>query len=502
METAAYKRAIVVLRLLWLIRSRLTLPPSLPQKLRQCLHARAAAQDHLRSAVQESAADLFEAEEFMTFEPGGFSGQAAPQDTLIFPAPSDADGDRDGQGEGRSSPQGGEGKAASGVARARAAASEALRTSLRLARERVGYLEGLAREVQGGGGGGGGDGDSGDGERRDGSDGSPVGETRAEEDGGGGEGVAVAAVDDGVGLRRDLVGDGGGRGGDGRGNGGKDGSVVDVSGQEEEEEGSVRAEQTESTGEGGGEGGGDGVTGLRVDGKSFSVDEATAVSPSKTTRGQGEDPAGDEATSRAERQRAPPCEVVRRRDGQLPVGVGAGNVLFSARSGGAGTGGGRLRSAEVGGPAGAGMGATAAAAAADLGEAKRWRMAARRAEASLADLRETFGDALTLSFRCGEEHCRHQAAGGEGQGAAAGSSGDGDGGRGVEVGATGGAGGKADEEDVAVGLGAAGGDAEEAVVSGGSLGTCWGKRRCSSCEARATAVGVLSERCVKKIYRQ
>lgn len=45
-----------------------------------------------------------------------------------------------------------------------------------------------------------------------------------------------------------------------------------------------------------------------------------------------------------------------------------------------------------------------------LEEATGWRMKSRAAEAALADMRETLGDVLELSFRCGEEHGCHNRA--------------------------------------------------------------------------------------------
>ncbi|CAM9238086.1 unnamed protein product [Scytosiphon promiscuus] len=140
-------------------------------------------------------------------------------------------------------------------------------------------------------------------------------------------------------------------------------------------------------------------------------------------------------------------------------------------------------------------------AAAGSGEAERWRMAALRSEAALADLRETLGDVLALSFRCGEESawsknsegkeeeeeeedCHEE--GGWRRLCAGGGGGD------EAPGTLTGEGGVGDDAAAA----AAGSGGSEAG-DGGSRGAgtcCGGRRRCRLCEAKSSAVGVLLRR--------
>lgn len=141
-------------------------------------------------------------------------------------------------------------------------------------------------------------------------------------------------------------------------------------------------------------------------------------------------------------------------------------------------------------------GAAAAAVAGSVGEAERWRMAALRSEAALADLRETLGDVVALSFRCGEDSARRRGEEEEEE-----EGGDQEGG-GLRRHGGGGGGGSSDARGGLTGVGdAAGSPAAESGVAEGREGggdgggvCCGGRGRCRSCGAKASAVGVLLKR--------
>lgn len=167
-------------------------------------------------------------------------------------------------------------------------------------------------------------------------------------------------------------------------------------------------------------------------------------------------------------------------DEKMPMGNADGGY---SGGGGRGARGGRGGSGLSGG---GGEFPSLARGASDAVETRRWRMASRRAEASLADLRETLGDVLSLSFQCGQECARRgEAATGAGsspQSAAAAAAAPGGGGDGVGGGAgedgEGGSHGVENRGEVV--------DVAAAAVTG-DAGSCCAKRRCVSCEARVTA---------------
>lgn len=108
------------------------------EQLRQCLHARAAAQDHLRVAAQTLIDDRFDADSLMG-----------------LPPPSLGSVDKSGSQYHSICPPGSPSSTVKpdtlfGVTPARQAASNALMPSLELARRRVSHLESLVREVGGG----------------------------------------------------------------------------------------------------------------------------------------------------------------------------------------------------------------------------------------------------------------------------------------------------------------------------------------------------------------
>ncbi|CAM9834409.1 unnamed protein product [Ectocarpus sp. 6 AP-2014] len=162
-----------------------------------------------------------------------------------------------------------------------------------------------------------------------------------------------------------------------------------------------------------------------------------------------------------------------------------------ASDGGEGTSG-RLAAAPGGGDA------QPPAASSEPGEVERLRMAARRSEASLADLRETLGSVLALSFMCGEESARHRGKEEETGGVRLPTEGGGD----KEAGC-------GDPDSVLgvvatlerVGDAAAAAAAESSVseetvegTGGTSVGTSRGRERFSPGEAKAAAVDVLLKR--------
>ncbi|CAN0561319.1 unnamed protein product, partial [Ectocarpus sp. 12 AP-2014] len=135
----------------------------------------------------------------------------------------------------------------------------------------------------------------------------------------------------------------------------------------------------------------------------------------------------------------------------------------------------------------------------ESGEVERWRMAARRSEASLADLRETLESVLALSFMCGEESARRRGeeeeeAGGvrlptEGESDREAGCGGPDSVLGVVTGLE-------RVGDAAAANAAESSVSEEAVkeTGGTSVGTSRGRERFSPSEAKAAAVDVLLKR--------
>lgn len=440
------------------------------QQLRECLYARAAAQDHLRSSADEIAADMFEAEEgLMGFEQGPGGGQDTDDASPIScPPPADVWS-----------------AGSEGVARARAAASEALAKSLRLARERVEQLEALTAEVR-----------SGKGRKR-----------------------AVVSYRAGAGART---------------------RVAPVPGEEKEEELKAarpggeavvaegvrlpREEKDDGVGEAGAD---DGAAGGAVAAAAAAAAVGTGGSSSDSSwsfpssgqdgndGGQAGDPekpvaAGDGVSARenpdlgaAAAAADPPSSSAGENGEQVDDALARKNST-AARAGSTGGDAGVLAGADEtrrsvfengGGGGGSGDGIRPAGAAPASEEAERWKMAARRSEASLADLRETLVGVLALSFRCGQESARRRE--GEWEGEEEGERrprGDCDeasrGGPGDVVGVV------APKEGHVDGGGAAerSGVSELAVAGDGGGGSCCGRGRCSSCEAKAAAVEVLLRR--------
>eukprot|EP00752_Nemacystus_decipiens_P002815 g2626.t1 len=452
------------------------------EQLRQCLHARAAAQDHLRSSADEIAADMFEAEEgLMGFEPGPGGGQGADNASQIScPPPADVWS-----------------AGSEGVARARAAASEALAKSLRLARERVEQLEALTAEVR-----------SGKGRKRTvgcstagaGTGVAPVpGEEKqmgmraarpdaeavvtqtvrpppgAQHDGGGdigaddradGATAAAAAVVD-----VEAVGTGGSS---------SDGSWLFPSSDQEGNKEAQAGGPEERTAVG------DGVSAEEI------PDLAAPADPPDIRADDNGEQLGNALAP--ENLAAASAMGMEGNAGVLAGAAETNRSIFENGGSSGGSGCSEQAGASLSPQARAGTGGRVdpADAASALEEAERWKTAARRSDASLADLRETLGDVLALSFRCGQESARRregeQRPRNERDEASRGDPGSV---LGVEV---------ANEGQGQMDSGSAaersGGVSESAVGGeGGGGGFCCGRGvRCSSCEAKAAAVEVLLKR--------
>lgn len=259
-----------------------------------------------------------------------------------------------------------------GVARARAAASEALRTSLDLAQGRVEYLEKLISDVNGGSSGGG--------------SGGGIDDCSA-------DASAPSDRKEAVGIDRDearemteaatstTVGDAT-RGADPASSQPRDSKLTSSE---------VRSDNEDTA-------------------KTTGVDSDGGASSDAATVASGERAQQAKATCDSENTLLPAVQS----DTQpatpshhLDLSIGAKGKRNNSRNRGGGGRAGRGFAGQQGLRA-KGNGNEKDVAAA-LEEAKSWRMASQRAEASLADLRETLGDVLALSFRCGEQHGRlHQ----------------------------------------------------------------------------------------------
>ena len=425
--------------------SSLFLRPCLPvfrrrslKQLRQCLYARAAAQDHLRSAAEEVATDFFEAEELADFDPT-FAGQHAQGNAArIFPTSAGDENDAAGSAE------------SFGVPRARVAASQALFTSIRIARERLEYLERLARDVKGG-----------------------------------------ACTGPSRGTTTDLTID------EHKERSATPAAQIDGLAQHgQRTRGEDRDEKEDSwSGPGALEGGGS-VSGI---GMLLSSPEGECLQGLRTERPQ-------EAESACDRVDDRDCEGTEEQNAQYHPQRGAqgGKPVITCvrrvQSGDAGRGGIPPVRGRIGLHDFAGSSELPA-------EAKRWKMAAHHAEASLVDLRQTLGEVVALSFRCGEERSRQEirevctASVAPKDGAL-------DDGRDCEEDNGESSGGKEEcvgqighqQEENIVGVRKSGSrgsqseDAGELDKTVGGLGPCCGQAQCSSCEARAKAVGALLER--------
>ncbi|CAM9829331.1 unnamed protein product, partial [Hapterophycus canaliculatus] len=161
--------------------------------------------------------------------------------------------------------------------------------------------------------------------------------------------------------------------------------------------------------------------------------------------------------------------------------------------------------ADGGGSSAQARGQGVPAAVAGAREAERWRMAALRSEAALADLRETLGDVVALSFRCGEDSARRRIEDGELKEEQEESGDREEGGSRRQPAGRGGGedprGALALAGEAGVGDAPAAATAAESRVSEGRAGEdgkggtcCGGRRRCRLCEAKAAAVGVLLKR--------
>lgn len=370
------------------------------------MYARAAAQDHLRSASDDVAANIFEAEELLDFDPA-FS----EQHTFGYTSPVCS-----------STPDTGDRAAGStdtlGVSRARLAASEALCTSVRIARDRLEYLERLVRDV---------------------------------ETGGNSRHLAASGTVTAKEYKMPNPH-----------------SAVDVDGPQDHEEGAHGHDEKRDGSE---------TMGLDASEGDASVDGITLLSnPGEETKGprQTESPRGEGAEERD----APHClesggggetkaiaTLSRGRHGTSRANRNSGNA--------SGRGNPSTTRAQTG-PNGLGGSSESSA------EAKRWKMAAHHAEASLADLRKTVGSVVSLSFRCGEERSRREMR----EDRTVNNDDDDDGGVAVEIASSE----MHSENDAALGESKNGGG------GGDGLGPCCGRNRCSSCAIRAKAVGALLER--------
>lgn len=259
---------------------------------------------------------------------------------------------------------GGDAVGSEGVTRARAAASEALRTSVCLARERVEYLEKLALEVKGG---------AADENLRAAATGEHEARSRRSPSG--------VEVD-----RRQCYRGGVGGGDDGDESRSQTGKPADGS-RSSERERAVGIEKAEARGTGSTCAGGDSEKGHSVAGGAGHASPSTADVAARLKRAATQEKRLEEAEARAE-QRAAAAILAR--------GSGGDQYAVSVKKlGGTSRGVALVARDRAGGSDLPG---------AELAEAKRWRMAARHAEASLADLRGTLGDVMALSFRCGQEH--------------------------------------------------------------------------------------------------
>lgn len=353
------------------------------------MYARAAAQDHLRSASDDVAANIFEAEELLDFDPAFSEQHSFGYTSPICSRPPDTGDSAAGSAD------------TLGASRARSAASEALRTSVRIARERLEYLERLVRDV---------------------------------ETGGNSRHLAASGTVTAKEYKMPSSP-----------------SAADVDGKRDGSE----------------------AMSLDASEEDASVDGITLLSnPVGETKGprQTESPRGE----RAEERDARHCLESR--------GGGETKAIATFSRGGHGTSRANRNCGDASGRGNpstirtrtgpSGLGGSSESSA----EAKRWKMAAHHAEASLADLRKTVGSVVSLSFRCGEERSRREMRedrtvnkdDDEGEGA-------------VEIASSE----MYSENGAALG---------ESKSEGGGLGPCCGRNRCSSCAIRANAVGALLER--------
>lgn len=392
-----------------------------PKQLRQCMYARAAAQDHLRSSADDVAADIFEAEELLDFDPAFSEQHSLRYTSPVCPRPSDTGDSAAGSAD------------TLGVSRARYAASEALRTSVRIARERLEYLERLVRDVETGGN----------------SRHSAASETATAKEYKMPSPPSAADVD---GLRDH---EGGAHGDDGKRDG-SEGMGLDAS----EADASVDGITPLSNPVGG-------MKGLRqTESPRSEVAEERDVPHCLESEGGGETKAittlsrGGHGTSRANRNSGD--------------AIGRGNPSATRVRTGLNSLGGSSESSA---------------------EAKRWKMAAHHAEASLADLRKTVGSVVSLSFRCGEERSRREMREDRTSSAAKedrtidddnDDASDRRGDAVVEIASS----------ETPTENSAALGESKSGSGGDGGLGPCCGRNRCSSCAIRAKAVGALLERYV------
>ncbi|CAM9622266.1 unnamed protein product [Ectocarpus sp. 4 AP-2014] len=258
--------------------------------------------------------------------------------------------------------------------------------------ERVEQLEALALEAR-----------RGDGKKRA----TAVALAGVGEGGGAGESVGSAELADG------LDGGGGGSGGGGSGGGGSGGGG-----------GGDRA--VEGVGGAGGSASSDGSWSFPSCSQEGAADRAEETG--RPAAGSVE-PGGDggactaEATAEGGRTGAaatrPADEAAADKQAQEPRG--GATAGRAASSGGGGDDGGSLLPVKTDHASDGGEGGSGSLVAApgggdaqpppmssEPGEVERWRMAARRSEASLADLLETLGNVLALSFMCGEESARRR----------------------------------------------------------------------------------------------
>lgn len=376
------------------------------QQLRQCLYARAGAQDYFRSATQQLADDRFDAEQFMGLgPPPPGPGDLSSRSVSIFPSSSTMPNAMSG--------------ARLGVAFARAAASDALKPSLELARERVAYLESLIKKIDGIAAEGDDDQHSrgrdvgGEGRERDGRvDGGPLGEgeertmqrgavitggssgEESVERGVGDEaGEALVGVND-YGKNSELVA-----------GGPTDAAIAAAGGENPSEAGSPKRSQDE----------GRKPTTIAGEVTGNFTDDSTDPGSVKTMSEILSERVG--ATGKevdGENIDLPPPKTASDEGPILPSSIRLdlarnddfhGPDMVSFCVGGAETPAGKVPEVNATKSVSVGGGDSDRLSAA-LEEASKWRMATRKAEAPLADLRESLGDMLALSFRCGQEHAR------------------------------------------------------------------------------------------------
>lgn len=366
-------------------------PPPCAQQLRQCLHARAAAQERLRALDQELADERFEADDL--FVGGGCPTQVSEKPPVCPP------------GSGATVPGMPE-----GVARARFAASEALLTSLNHARDRVEQLEKLVAEVGIGSGAGG----------SSGSNtilkaGGKEASTRGVDDPYSGGAVADTPVD--VPSAGSDTTPGSAFGVDdapvgfvinGQNSAGEAGSLSDVGtdvmvarGVRDDSPLSREPEAQSAQA----------ISGLRD--AAMGASEAVAYAATAGFNSSAELKTTDSSTT-------PDKDAVRalrdvdsalREDwaARLRGSPGCHSDVASEASSALDPDGRRERGAREPRPAGTMGRDQDAATGIDVLEGALWRIASGRAEASAADLHETLGSVLALAFRCGEEYARHLA---------------------------------------------------------------------------------------------